>query len=385
MKKMLVLMIILILGSVFAAAPDITQLNYNPSPAIPGTTITIFIQIENNENIIQENVVLEIKDEYPFTIKEENVKIIGDIQKYGKALAQFIVYVDPSAENTTYEIPITISTKNQPNGITSNYPIIISGKEPTLKITNISTEKLIPGEEKEITITIQNVGTSTAYDVITELQEDRTITASGAVVEREITPLGAATTYIEKIMPSETKTTTLKISVNRNATLKNYTLPVKISYRNSSGTRTTDTSYIGFKIAGEVKLDAAIKEITTTGNLTEATIELFNSGEGKAEYTMIEISGNGTIDKPKQFIGSIEPNDVDSIKTKLTSNEETKTITLKITYQDSDAKTKTKIIELTLPTQEKTAEEPNLIINLIILVIIIGIIWIGYKKLIKKK
>jgi len=385
MKKMLVLMIILILGSVFAAAPDITQLNYNPSPAIPGTTTTIFIQIENNENIIQENVVLEIKDEYPFTIKEENVKIIGDIQKYGKALAQFIVYVDPSAENTTYEIPITISTKNQPNGITSNYPIIISGKEPTLKITNISTEKLIPGEEKEITITIQNVGTSTAYDVITELQEDRTITASGAVVEREITPLGAATTYIEKIMPSETKTTTLKISVNRNATLKNYTLPVKISYRNSSGTRTTDTSYIGFKIAGEVKLDAAIKEITTTGNLTEATIELFNSGEGKAEYTMIEISGNGTIDKPKQFIGSIEPNDVDSIKTKLTSNEETKTITLKITYQDSDAKTKTKIIELTLPTQEKTAEEPNLIINLIILVIIIGIIWIGYKKLIKKK
>lgn len=385
MKKMLVLMIILILGSVFAAAPDITQLNYNPSPAIPGTTTTIFIQIENNENIIQENVVLEIKDEYPFTIKEENVKIIGDIQKYGKALAQFIVYVDPSAENTTYEIPITISTKNQPNGITSNYPIIISGKEPTLKITNISTEKLIPGEEKEITITIQNVGTSTAYDVITELQEDRTITASGAVVEREITPLGAATTYIEKIMPSETKTTTLKISVNRNATLKNYTLPVKISYRNSSGTRTTDTSYIGFKIAGEVKLDAAIKEITTTRNLTEATIELFNSGEGKAEYTMIEISGNGTIDKPKQFIGSIEPNDVDSIKTKLTSNEETKTITLKITYQDSDAKTKTKIIELTLPTQEKTAEEPNLIINLIILVIIIGIIWIGYKKLIKKK
>jgi len=385
MKKMLVLMIILILGSVFAAAPDITQLNYNPSPAIPGTTTTIFIQIENNENIIQENVVLEIKDEYPFTIKEENVKIIGDIQKYGKALAQFIVYVDPSAENTTYEIPITISTKNQPNGITSNYPIIISGKEPTLKITNISTEKLIPGEEKEITITIQNVGTSTAYDVITELQEDRTITASGAVVEREITPLGAATTYIEKIMPSETKTTTLKISVNRNATLKNYTLPVKISYRNSSGTRTADTSYIGFKIAGEVKLDAAIKEITTTGNLTEATIELFNSGEGKAEYTMIEISGNGTIDKPKQFIGSIEPNDVDSIKTKLTSNEETKTITLKITYQDSDAKTKTKIIELTLPTQEKTAEEPNLIINLIILVIIIGIIWIGYKKLIKKK
>lgn len=382
---MLILMMILIIGGVFAAVPDITQINYNPSPAIPGTTTTLLIQIENNENIIQREVTLEIKNEYPFTIKEENVKTIGDIQKYGKALAQYIVYVDPSAENITYNIPVTISTKDQPNGKTSYYPIIISGKEPTLKIIDISTEKLIPGEEKEITLTIQNVGTSTAYDVITELQEDRTITASGAVVEREITPLGAATTYTEKIMPGERKTTTLKISVNRNATLKNYTLPVKISYRNASGTRTTDTSYIGFKIAGEVKLDAAIKETTTTGNVTEATIELFNSGEGKAEYTTIEISGNGIIDKPKQFIGSIEPNDVDSIKTKLTTTEEEKTITLTITYQDSDAKTKTKIIELDLPSQQKTAEEPNLIINLVILLIIIGIIWIGYKKLIKKK
>ena len=310
----ILLTIILLMGVAFAAVPDITQINYNPSPAIPGTTTTLLIQLENNENIIQKEVTLEIKNEYPFTIKEENTKNIGDIQKYGKALAQFIVYIDPSAENKTYEIPITTSTKDQPNGITRNYPIIISGKEPTLKIINISTEKLIPGEEKEITFTLQNVGTSPAYDIITELQEDRTITASGAIIEREITPLGAATTHIEKIMPSETKTTTLKISVNRNATLKNYTLPVKISYRNPSGTRITDTSYIGFKISGEVKLDAAIKETKTIGNQTEITIELFNSGEGKAEYTMIEISGNGTIDKEKQFIGSIEPNDIDSIK-----------------------------------------------------------------------
>lgn len=385
MKKMLILIMILIIGNVFAATPDITQVNYNPSPAIPGTTTTILIQIENKENIVQKEVTLEIKNEYPFTIKENNIKNMGDIQKYGKALAQYIVYIDPSAENTTYDLPIMVSTKDQPNGKTSYHPILISGKEPTLKIINISTEKLIPGEEKEITITIQNVGTSTAYDVITELQEDRTITASGAVIEREITPLGAATTYIEKIMPNETKTTTLKISVNRNATLKNYTLPVKTSYRNTSGTRTTDTSYIGFKIAGEVKLDAAIKEISTYGNITEVTIELFNSGEGKAEYTTIELSGNGIINKPKQFIGSIEPNDVDSIKTKLTTNEETKQITLKITYQDSDAKTKTKIIDLILPPQEKTTEQPNIILNLVIFLIIIGIIWFGYKKFIKKK
>ncbi len=373
-------------GVVFAEMPQITQVSYNPSPAVPGTTTTILIQLENNENTTEEEVTVEIKDEYPFTVKEESVKLIGNIQKYGKALAQFIVYIDPAAENTTYNLPITISTKAQDNPITSYHEIIISGKEPTLKVINTSTQRLIPGEEKEITLTIQNVGTSTAYDVITELQEDRTITASGAIVEREITPLGAATTYIEKIMPGEQKQTTLKLSVNRNATLKNYTLPVEISYRNASGERTTDTSYIGFKISGEVKIDAAIKEVLQTGQTNEITIELFNSGEGKAEYMIIEISGNGTIDKPKQFIGSLEPNDVDSIKTKITTqNGDQIELALKLTYQDTDATTKTKTINLSVPKEQQAAEEPNLIVNLVILIIIIGIVWIGYKKFIKKK
>jgi len=39
-------------------------------------------------------------------------------------------------------------------------PIVISGKEPLLKVVAVSDVKLLPGEEKEITLTIQNVGTA---------------------------------------------------------------------------------------------------------------------------------------------------------------------------------------------------------------------------------
>jgi hypothetical protein len=325
-----------------------------------------------------ENVIVSIPDEYPFTVKEERAKNIGSIGKYGKALVSFLVYVDPSAENTTYPIPVEISTKEMKLRIKTPQEIIVSGKEPQLKVTDVSDERLIPGQEKEIVLTVQNVGTSPAYDITVELQEDRTVTATGTVVEREITPLGAAAKYIEKIMPQETAQITIKISVNRNATLKNYMLPVKISYRNPSGERAEDTSYIGLKISGTVDIDATIKDYTNG----ELTIELFNKGAGKAEYMIVDVSANGTIEKSKQFIGSLEPNDIDTIKTKATLNEND-TITLNITYQDTDATTKTKQIILQ-SNNKTTTEQPNILLNAIIIIVILAIIYIGYTKFFKK-
>ncbi len=377
------LVFLILITMAFAAVPEVTQVNYTPSPAVPGTIITVLVQIENAENTAQTNVTIKVGEDYPFTVKEESEKNVGTIEKNGKALAQFVVYIDPSAENETYNLPITVTTKEQPTGKTSYHSVVISGKEPSLKVVKVSEEKLLPGQEKEIILTIQNIGTSTAYDIVTELEEDRTVVTTGTVVEREIMPLGASAVYMDKLAPGEQKETTLKISVNRNATLKNYTLPVKITYRNASGARTTDTPYIGIKISGTVNIGATVKEISQVSGLGEMTIEIFNSGEGKAEYITATIDGEGYIDKPKQFIGSLEPNDVDSIKIKL--EKPYQTIKLTITYQDSDAVTKTKTFELTAIQAPIAQGDGNILGLLIPLIALAVIIWFGYNKFVKKK
>jgi len=380
MRKIIQLIIIIfILSGVFAAVPQITQVTYDPSPAIPGTTTTLIIQLENKDSITQENVTISIPDEYPFMVKEESTKNIGNIIKYGKATAKFTIYVDPSAENKTYTLPIEIKTKSASVPIKTPHQIIVSGNEPELKVIDVSEERLIPGQEKEIELTIQNVGTSPAYAITMEIQEDRTVTATGTVIEREITPLGASTKYIEKIMPGEQAKTRIKLSVNRNATLKNYMIPIKLLYRDSSGEWNEDRSYIGIKISGTVDLDATIKEYTNG----ELTIEIFNKGAGKAEYMFVEINVQGTIEKPKQFIGSLEPNDIDTVKTKATLIEKD-TIVLNITYQDTDATIKTKQITLTANNKTTPTEQPNVLLTAIILLVIIAIIYLGYRKFIKK-
>jgi hypothetical protein len=192
-------------------------------------------------------------------------------------------------------------------------------------------------------------------------------------VERDITPMGAAAAYLPGIKPGEKKTVQLKVSVSNTATIKNYTLPITSSYRNASGTRTTDTSYIGLKVYSNAELDATIKE--NTGS--EITVELFNRGLGKAEFTLVEMEGGEIqLDKPKQFIGSLNSNDVDTAKTGITfTGTGEKTLNVKITYQDADSTVKTKNIALKITPKTTTQEGPNLLLILIIIAVIGIVIW----------
>lgn len=375
--------LIALIGTTYAAFPEVTQVSYTPSPAVPGTTITMLIQIENNDSTTQKDVIVSLEDTYPFTVKstesESNPRIVGDIGAYGKAMVQFTLYVDPTAENKTYSIPITIKLKNEASGKKTNQNIIVGGKDPIIKVISVTDEKLLPGEEKEINFILQNVGTSPANYVVLEMQEDRTVTATGSVVERDVTSLGAAATNIGTINPGETKSATLTISVSNTAIIKNYTLPIKVSYNNQAGERTETISYVGLKVFATADLDATIKE-----NLNgELTIELFNKGLGKAEFTLVELEAtNAKITKPKQFIGTLGPNDVDTVKTSIEYTEGNASIKVKISYLDSDAKQKTKEITLPLEVKAVTQEGPNWILILIILAVIGFGIW---KFVLKKK
>lgn len=378
LKMVMFATLLALIGTAFAAYPEVTQVSYNPSPAVPGTTITFLVQLENTDSTAQNDVIVEIENNYPFTVKTDesnpNPKNIGNIEAYGKALVQFTLYVDSTAENKTYSIPIIVTGKGFESGKKTSHEIIVSGKEPIVKVISVTEDKLLPGEEKEIIFTLKNVGTSPAYYVVLEMQEDRTVTATGSVVERDVTSLGAAAANVGTINPGEEKTAKLKISVNNTAIIKNYTLPITISFNNQAGERTENTSYIGLKVFGTADIDATIKE-----NLNgQITIEIFNKGLGKAEFTLVELETTGaTIDKPKQFIGTLGANDVDTVKTNITYTtvDQSASLKVKVSYLDSDAKQKVKEISLPIAGSITSQEGPNWALIIIVLAIVGFLVW----------
>lgn len=391
---LLVMALLVALAATAYAIPQVTQVNYNPNPAVPGSTITVLAQVQNNDSTLQKGVTLIVENSYPFTVKttdtSPNPNNIGDIGQFGTALATFTVYIDPTAGNQTYELPITITTADSPQGVKTPFPIVINGKEPELKVVSISDDKLLPGQEKELTYTIQNVGTGPAYDVILEMQEDRTITATGTVVGRDITPVGAATAYVQSINPGEQKTASLNVSVNDNAVVQNYTLPIKISFRDAAGTRITDTSYIGIRVFGNAELDAELKEVTGTaaaGQTANITIEVFNKGLGKADFTLAEVSTpDGIVDKPRQFIGTLSPNDVDTVQTAITFTKgNDHNISVKINYQDADSTMKTTTIMVPVKASATTEQGTSPILIIIVIIVIAALVWNFFFRGKKKK
>ncbi|MCX6801465.1 MAG: hypothetical protein NTZ73_04730 [Candidatus Diapherotrites archaeon] len=388
--KILLVILVLITGFAFAANPTPTQFNYNPSPAVPGSTITILIQVENADNYAKEDVMVKIDEKYPFTVKGQNEQNLGTLEKNGKKLVEYTIYVDPTAQNQTYPIDVMTKSKSEPNWVTTPKSIVIAGKKPIVKVMNISETKLVPGQEKEIIFTLQNVGTSAAYDILVELEEDRTVTATGVIVEREILPLGAATAHMSSLLPGDQESVTMKVSVNKEASLKNYTLPVTVSYRDSAGTIETETSYIGFKVSGLVEIDATIKDGGTqliAGKSNEITIEMFNKGNGKADFIIAQIEADcGEAAKTKQFIGTLEPNDVDSFKTTINLGQSAKSgpckIKVVLNYQDADASPKNKEIELSAPAysiEDAAALAGGGINPLFVLVMLAIIGFVGYQ------
>ena len=96
---------------------------------MPGTTIKVLIQLENIDSTPQKDITVSIEDTYPFIVKTDesnpNPNFVGTMQAYGKTLLQFNVYIDPTAENKTYNLPILVGGKNLESKVKTSHPILI--------------------------------------------------------------------------------------------------------------------------------------------------------------------------------------------------------------------------------------------------------------------
>ena len=101
---------------------------------------------------------------------------------------------------------------------------------------------------------------------------------------------------------------------------------------------------------------------------------------------LVELSAkDGTVDNPKQFIGSLGPNDVDTVSTNVTfAAAGEHALTAAITYLDSDSVTKTATINIPITGLNTTSEGINPWIIIIILIIIGLLVW-NFKFRDKKK
>ncbi len=364
MKKIILplLFVLLFAGYTIAGDLEANSLSYEPAPVAPGSALTVWVQIKNDSIHEAENALIQLELEFPFALQPGEIaeKNLGSIKPFEKATVEYKLLVNDKAVDGVHSIKIfvgeEVTTKE------SSFSVSILSRTPKLEIVGSSVNELSPGEVTPIILTIKNIGGSVAKNIVLKVNPERTVTAAGVVVEREIVSLGASAKYINKLDMGESANVEIGLSVNQNAELKNYSVPITLEYFDQNGSSKTEISYLGIKVTAEADVDAVINSITPNafpGGTSEVVVDLFNIGLADAKYVVIELSGQYmNIEEPKQFIGTLEADDFDSFKTnvsfEVTTPMQEIPLTLSIYYKDDAlverVETKQLMVKVASPT-----------------------------------
>lgn len=392
MKKIILMLIALLIltTTINSAGLEIGNINYVPSPAKAGEIIDLYLTIDNNSNIDKKNIEVELNLESPFleVSGQETKKTITTITKRQSGLVKFTIKIDPNARQGTEMLKVNIRSEEDSPGtyFGKKVPIYISANNPKVKITQTNQTTIKPGEEIEIELELTNVGSSTANNTIVEIDDLRTVTSTGQVIENDILPIGATTQFIGKIEQGETKIITITFVAKTNSEQKTQVIPITTKYYNNTETELVETSYIGIRIIDEPTIE--ITESTTKnigkGQIAELSFNLFNISSTTARYLVIELESEDIqIETKKIFVGNMEGDDFDTIKfnayipTTLEKNEAE--ITAKIIYQNSKSEQEQiekKLVYSTIPLANTQADSDSTgTILIIIILLLVGVIF----------
>jgi hypothetical protein len=394
MKKIFTLIIILLFSlSVLSTSFNLESYNYSPSPVPAGETFNLLLQVKNTSAQDAENIKISLELDWPFIALGETTKTIQAIRANRISIIEFKgLKINPNAETGTYEINVTYEDDSSVIHKKNTAEITVSAETPKIKLIKSSTKEIELGEKKEIEFTFKNIGGEAAKNIIIEFQEDRTVTSTGEIVEREIIPLGSAGVYLSEIKAGEEKTVSFTLSANNNAELKNYSLPINITFNDSKNNEFNSIVYTGIRITADPELNILISSLEALypGAENEIFFDIFNTGKAGALYSVLELKSNlFEFEKTKTFIGTLEADDFDSVKTKIKVPIDTEPgiyeITAVFSYKyfgteekTTEKKMNVKVIPLNeIPGKQNLFEE---ILGLItVLLALIGLFFIGKK------
>ncbi len=347
----------------------IGPINYNPIPAQAGENLFFWTRIDNNINAEAKDAIFKISLSYPLSLEpgKSDTVVLGDLGAWQSATISFNLRVAPEALDGNYNVVLSTS-ESAGVGFSKTVAIKVLRRNPKIELIESTLTRGEPGQEIITNLILKNIGFGKAQNIIVKIEEDRTVTSTGIVVERKVKPVGSATLYANELSPGETAVVPLKLGIDADAPIQTYMVPLKISYTDSTGKDLNFTSTsIGLRVIGAPKLDAvagALEPIAYPGGESEISIDLFNTGVGSARFVVAELqAGFAEIENKKVFIGTLEADGFDSFKTKMRISGDAKPgaqpIILKLTYVDES--NETKVEEKTLNVRVYSLQEAQAI------------------------
>ena len=277
--SMLLVISISILSSVVLAADVLTVslVNQDPDPAIAGSIVEVRIGVENTEGIASENAVIELEDQYPFSMVpgESAVKKIGTLGSYQTGdnykIMKFRIQVDKNAPAGTYDMVFWQYQEGQKEaaGIRKTVSVDVKSKEGA-EVIYIDKTDLVPGKQTDLKFIINNVGSAPLRD----------LSFSWENTDGIILPVGSDNTkYIKYIDVGESAELDYKVVADSNAEPGLYKLDLSLKYEDPLTGEDEELSTIaGVYVGGITDFDVAFSE----SSAGETSFSIANIGSNPA-------------------------------------------------------------------------------------------------------
>jgi len=293
MKKMLlfttlVLMIaVSSLSEVFSAPVIGYQLNVetaftDPYPVEPGKNLVLSLTLSNNGNADATNVIVELEVVEPFTLLESSKKEMSVVKVGSSRIIDYQLFVDSSAVSALYEIPVRVKYGTEKE-LVKRVQVRVQGR-PKFELLDVSSTTISPGDQAEIRVKLQNVGTGKAK---------RTSVTFSPTSDYVKSVLSGGIYYLGDINPGEEKETTFKILASPDSEYGIYTSKINVTYDDESGDELTENFDVGILISGKPKLQVYKVEADRVDS--EITIEVVNIGNAEAKAIAAKLLVNGKV------------------------------------------------------------------------------------------
>ncbi len=385
-----------------AQAIQVSNVNVDPNPVIPGQFFTIYATVTNaagaNANDVVVNLDLRPNNAlttYPFFLPlvDSPLRNIGALPSFQSAQVQYRVLVDSQAVDGMYAVSLGASQRNQSGG-KLEFTIQVVNRKPVLSIISVSPTEVRVGQSQVLELMIRNISSSPARDITIGVSEERTVTSTGVVVERDIIPLGAAFVYLPELDADDSASINLSLLISPTASSKASFVPIKMSFYDSNKTLHAQTDYIGLKVSAEPELGVSVAEYSVppvSGKVGKVIVDMFNTGLGAAKFLSVQVKADWIdLSKKDFFIGTVESDDFDSItlegKVSDSVSPGMQTAVVTLTYQNAfgDVQTVEKSVPVRIfSTSEVATQNGNgfpLVQVIIVILVVVGIWYFRFRK-----
>lgn len=333
--KKILLLLTLLTTSIFVVSAqegtaiiDVNLMSQDPDPVVAGDIVELRFSIENIGSNSYENLIVELEDNYPFTIIGDKTKDLGTLlsgqNDDNKEVVKFTVRVDKDILAGSHTIELNTYNENfKSQKKPFEFEVDVKTKD-SAEVTKIDKTILLPGKQDQVTFTITNVGSSNLKDLrFSFVEETDTILAVA----------GDNSKYIKELKVGESENITYDVIASSSATADLYELALTLSYTDSITGSTEDiTTSAGIYIGGETSFDVVFSDQVEQ----EYSFTIANVGANDATSVKISILENTQTkasSKSSDIIGNLDKGDYTTTTFEL--SKASSELTLEIEYTDT--------------------------------------------------